>query len=353
MNQLFGDFYKRFNYNFRGDAGIIYIVLIMALLIALAGFMSGGIPKLKQIPSDAQQYEIPDEESVPKNNTSSMQLRAISSKKKKAQKVQNPKNNNNNDDEDTDTPPGQPQPTATPTPEPCSNIAVDFLVDESSSMLEAGKMTQVKRLLQQYVRDLPDNALVAIHSFSEPTDAAKQNLASAAKEEVAFARVGPVRDNIVTAIDNTLNPPSNPPWATYMREGFKLAQSRITSAKQANPDHDFYLVLISDGVPELHECVNETTKGGSCGLVGGDRNYDLSQDPVYTGFGQPNIPSQIKQTGVRIFSIGIFTENDVQVNNDLETLLRSIASSSGNYFEAENTGQLNNIFTTLSQNICN
>jgi hypothetical protein len=350
MKKQFPNILQRlFTTNMRGDGGIIYIVMIMSLLIFLAGTMVGGKPKFKPVASNAVQYETPKDGASSKKKSTAMQMNAATAKEKPVvvTVTPTPPSNNTGTTPTVTSTPGKatttPKPTtssrATPTTTQaaCSNIAVDFLVDESGSMLAGNKMTQVKGVLKEYIRTLPAKSLVAIQSFAEPPQASK--------EEQAFVEVGPNRNNIITKIDSSLNPDQN--WATYMREGFKLAQSKLASKKSG---YKYYLVLISDGVPEVDVCANGNPRNGVCS--GELRNYDLGQDPTYTGLGQPNIPSQIKNSGVTIYSVGIFTDDDQQVNAQLETLLKNIASSPSNYFQADNAGQLTNIFSQLAKDIC-
>jgi hypothetical protein len=329
--------------NLRGDTGVAWIAVIMALLVFMGGYMVGGVPKFKPIPQGAEQYELTNNDKASTTNTSAMQLHEVSAKKK-PHEVPDPDKNKQNNAQDDPNAAGQATPT--PTTAPCSNIAVDFLVDNSASMLNGSKIARVKSLMQEYVRTLPDNALIGIQAFAEPP--------KAATDIVGFTKVGPQRDNIITKIDNALNPPSNA--ATYMREGFKLAQSKLAAAKSQNGSYKFYLVLISDGVPEVDVCENGHPLGGKCTFKSADnpnpRNYDLGEDPTYTQLGQPNIPSAIKQIGVEIFSVGIFDEGDQKVFSQLQTLLTNIASTQGNFYRVDNSGQLSNIFPQLAQNIC-
>jgi len=344
-HRFIANFYSMFTNPMRGDSGVYYIVLIMGLLIFLAATMVGGKPKFKPIASNATQYEAP-KDSRPKKNSSAMQMGAATAKEKPVRITVTPTPPAGDGTKSgVTTVPGQPTASpatsskATPTTPQvaCSNIAVDFLVDESSSMLSGSKMIQVKSVMKEYIRTLPASSLVGIQSFAEPPQAAK--------EEQAFVEVGPNRDNIVTKIDSSLNPGQN--WATYMREGFKLAQSKLATKK---PGYKYYLVLISDGVPEVNICDEGTPKNGVCS--NDSRNYDLGQDPTYTGLGQPNIPAAIKSSGVKIYTVGIFNEADQQVNAQLETLLRSIASSPSSYFQADDASQLTNVFSQLAKDIC-
>lgn len=338
--------------NLRGDGGIPFILMFMVLLTAMSWFMVGGMPKFKPVSQDAEQYEIPKNEKAPKKNNSSMQMRVIAAKKKepkKVRKTQPPQNNNGETPNDqVENPTDGTRPTATPTksttptgtqPDSCSQIAVSFLVDMSSSM-EGAKTTQTRSAIAKFADPLPDPAAFNLITFGEPP--------TEPKERVQFNLNGLIRNQIAAETSKLAPNPADDSAATYMRAGFAESQKRIAAARSRYPNYKFYLIFISDGVPELDVCRASSTVDGNCD---GSRNYDLSQDPTNTKYG-PNIPEEIKRSGVTIYSIGIFTEADQQVNGQLETLLKKIASSSSTYQKLTNPSQMTSVLNQISSNIC-
>lgn len=318
---------KLLSANLKGDGGIPYILMVMVLLTAMAFYMVGGVPKLKKPPSDAERYEVVEEKNPPTKNTNAMQLRALAAQKSERGKAPE-KGGDNKQSQDTIQTPGT-----------CTNVAVGFLLDQSSSM-QGTKQNQLVQAVDEFSRNLPDTAVFAMHTFSEPPNAAV--------ERVGFNRIGLTRNQVASEISR-LNPTSpDGSAATYMRSGFEKMQSAVNAAIPKYQEYKFYLILISDGVPELDECANATVKGGVCKLGEGERNYDLSQDPTYTQLGGPNIPEEIKAKGVTIYSVGIFDARDQTVNPDLETLLQNIASPDG-YIT---TSRLSFDLARISTDIC-
>ena len=232
----------------------------------------------------------------------------------------------------------------TETPDACDKTALIFLVDISTSMIQPpSKLGNFKSALESFVETLPSDALFGLYTFSSPNGQPWPS--------VGIGPLSNVRSQIVPAL-NRISPPGNA--ATHMRDGFAAVQGPLAAA-QANPAYQGYkfnLVFISDGVPENeNECVEEFTIGG-CDEENNGRNYDRRHDPTDISLGQPDIPDQIKASGVNIYSIVIYNTTDAQVFPELRTLMQRISSGSQYYSESAGGGTLNTIYNQIKASAC-
>jgi hypothetical protein len=169
------------------------------------------------------------------------------------------------------------------------------------------KIDLVKEALKDFIAGLKDTTVVGLFTFS-----------SEAKELVGFGEYKDVRSRLDSAVNGL-----QPERATYMKDGLQLVQQKISIARAEEKfkDKQFSLVFISDGVPEINEC------DPSHGPCGGDRNYDITQDPtIKDEETETSLVERIRQSGVTIYSIGIYNDDDLVVTGKLREIINSIAT---------------------------
>lgn len=163
-------------------------------------------------------------------------------------------------------------PTPTPTPRQCQpgdNVAVDLLLDMSTSMKQYQqppgppyKLDQLKDAVLAFSQKLQNNDdVTGIQVFSDYAD--------------EVLPLGPYDINTFIEKVSQLDTIGR----TNMREGFVVAKAAIERVINNYRQHNWALILVSDGVP----------------------NEGYPQDPRMP----PNIPQQIKELGVLVVTIGL------------------------------------------------
>lgn len=340
---------------FKGDGGI-YVIFILATVMAGAFALSGGIlPSLSQNPTAADQVEI-DEESAKQSSTSALQLVDIKIKP-------------------TATPTPTLAPVTTPTVSECFNkAAVAIVVDTSGSMhaTDPGqtktRIGRIKDALKTF-KDLfqPDSALALIE------------FADSAKTLVPFGRFSQANAALNTAITNIVDDSSG---ATNMKAGLEAAITQLNAAKIAYPDYNQYTVFMSDGAPESGDC-KYRQYSGSDGYDNGPYNWYRSGDPKTTGIvppfctlpetgeqptffthlWSPIVPGRvIKNTG-KLFALSMRSEPnpndpdytyDRDIFNKTGSLMQSLASDPDTTFfiSSPTTANLTAAYQKIAANIC-
>lgn len=222
--------------------------------------------------------------------------------------------------------------------------AIDFLIDTSASMEDFGKMDKVKSAMKAFVTDLPGKAVISIDSFS-----------AVVRELVPFGYYKDNKAAVNSAIDNNFKPDG---W-TRTRDGMKLAQEKITDAIGSNkyPGYHYFLVLITDGVPEIPE---ESGTSRKCEVKVADplegpagRCFSEAQDPRVPD----NLGDQIKALGVSIYTIGLTGpagSSDAVLEPSLSAMLTNLASDpkDQHYYKTLNAIDVKSIFDQVSTNMC-
>lgn len=222
-----------------------------------------------------------------------------------------------------------------------SAVAVDFLVDRSGSMNYGTKLQNLQSALKFFADSFPEEGIIGMQTFSADFTPV-----------VSIDYFRNVRSTFTSAV-NAINPFGG----TYTKNAFALAKPLLDSARAKFPDYKFSLIFISDGVPET--LARNTASGACsgttpedqryCGLKPADglcRCFDISQDPS-------SVASEIKNSGVRIFSIGYIHDEDLKFQNDLTTLMTNVASSPTDFYQAPIDNQLTDILSQISQKLCN
>jgi hypothetical protein len=301
--------------------GYFYIVLIMFLAIAIATSLSGGF-----IPVD------PNSAGGPPTLPAYFGTNGINSQKiilPTDLLTPNPKDNLQ---------------LKTFTVDVCGETtAIDILIDTSGSMADDNKINKLKDALKTFTVHFKDSTAVAIQTFS-----------AKAEEKVSW---GLYKDN-KQQVQATINGLNADGWTT-MKDGFSLAEKKILDAKNNNrfPGYSYYLLLISDGVPEIppdqpRTCYFETDDPRTAPAK---RCFAKEQDPRVP----VDIPSNIKQNGVPVYVIGLYSNisSDVRLQAYLVPLLQQISSQplSNFYHEynsSSNSEDLKKIFNNIINSVC-
>ncbi len=285
--------------NSKGQIGVMALLLV-AVIIGSVFLVGGIIPGKSKINPDGGSY-IPITDN-PKDSQNTLQLKTIKFRS-------------------------------------CgSTAAVDFLVDRSGSMQFGTKMTNLKTALNTFGNSFPEDGLISMQSFSDypvlnvPFD--------------YFKNVG----NLFIGSVNSLFPFG----ATHTKDAFVFAKSQLDGARSNFPGRNLTLVFISDGIPETGQA-NASCPGGKgedsryCEenprSPGACRCFDVNQDPT-------PVASEIKKSGVRIFTIGYIHDEDNKFKADLTDLMKRVASSPDDFYQAPISNQLTDILQSISTKIC-
>ncbi len=226
--------------------------------------------------------------------------------------------------------------------------AVDFLVDNSGSMEYGDKMPELKKGIVTFSSNFPDNGIVGLQVYSSPVSRPPVGY----QELVPIDLYKNVKSNFVAAVASM-----SPRGATYSKDAMSFAKQKLEAARAKFPGYKFNLVFISDGIPET-----EATEAALC--PNGVPNSDLCSVSI-SPLGQPDcrcfaqvqdptsVANQIKNSGVRIFTISYVDVQDSKFNDRLQTLMKGVASSIDDYYQAPVESQITLILSQISQKLCN
>ncbi len=219
------------------------------------------------------------------------------------------------------------------------NSAMIFLVDTSGSMKFAGKMDNTKKAVRYFLENLGGKSVVGLYTFSKDV-----------KEEVPINYYKDAKPELEREI-NSMKPDG---W-TRTRDGMAMVKDKIKEQidEKAYPGYKWNLILMTDGVPEImppRSCYVETPDPNTAPI---QRCFAREQDPRVP----TNIASDIKQMGVGIYSVNIYSPSypsDAVLFPYLETLMKEVASppTETHYFNSINGGNLDKILEDIVANIC-
>lgn len=213
----------------------------------------------------------------------------------------------------------------------CSeSVAVGLLVDTSGSMDfgQPRKIDELKKALISFSEKLTDNSVIGLYQYS--VDPA--SVVAFQTYELAKGRF----EGDVTGLE--------PQSATYTRRAFEYIKPRLLAAQQTYPDHEFALIFFSDGIPESFERVCEPYR---CTPQSSERCFDSTQDPTVP----TDIAQEIKDAGIRIYSITLLDTTDYCYNNELANMMKKIASPDS-YRETSNQEDLTKIYNEITFSFC-
>lgn len=199
----------------------------------------------------------------------------------------------------------------------CAGVtAVTMMLDVTGSMdMPSTKINNLKTAVLAFTGAMSDESVIGIESFSS-------YIGTRTLVPVSFYK--DVKDIIPPSINGII-----PNGGTNTIEGLQRARDTLIQAKAVFPDRQFFLIFVSDGLPNI------------------PGNIDLGPlaDPRLQN---PNPIDEIKNLGVTIYSIGIFGFGETRGL----TLMRDIASSPDTFFNAPDGSQLENVYKSISQKIC-
>lgn len=277
------------------SSGFKIVLLLIFLIFGGAALLSNGIfPTATKTPSNET-----DVENIPINPTSSgsnqsLQLKPIQFQQKQC---------------------GQ-------------TLAIDFLIDRSGSM-QGDKIQKLKKGVLSFTQNFTDNNVIGAQDFSSP-DSPKGTVET-------LIPVSYYKD-VKSKIPSMVNSLQASGW-TYTRDAFSFTQQRLAEATTKYPGYKFALIFVSDGVPETAQCPRLNQLMGTC---------KSEQNPTNS----PSIPDSIKAKGIRIFSIAYLDQNDTRWNNQLETLMKNIASSPSDFYIAPSSNQIDSILSQITTKLC-
>ncbi len=287
---------------FRGSATISLIIIIIIIGAAL---LSGGIfPKEPQLTSPPQEA-IPDITAPSPGGKKSLQLETIKFKA-------------------------------------CAELAaVDFLVDNSGSMRFVNKMPELKKGMSTFSNNFPDSGVVGIQIYSDPDTYPPLGY----RELLPVSKFGDIKNKFNSIVNSMIAS-----GGTHSRDAMAFAKERLEKAKEKFGGYKFNLIFISDGIPETL-ATNTACPGGptgnlcTFGSTGGCRCFAEEQNPT-------SVANEIKGLGVRIFTIAYVDTQDAKFNDRLQELMRNVASTPSDYYQAPVESQLTGILSQISEKLC-
>lgn len=277
--------------NARGSTAISLIVLV--LIIGSVFFAGGIFPKTpSKSPVEVPLRQgVPDLTSLDPNNKNSLQLKTLKFKE-------------------------------------CATIAaVNFLVDNSGSM-QGSKLSDLKNGMKAFVASFPEAGIIGLQAFNEPGQISSEGY----KELISISKYADVKTNLNNAIEGM-----RASGFTYSKSAMSFSKQKLEEAKAKFPEYKFNFIFISDGIPET---------SASSRACGGRRCLAQEQNPE-------SVATEIKNQGIRIFTIAYLDEDDARLNDELQALMKNVASSPGDYFLAPVSNQIDGILAQIGQKLCN
>jgi hypothetical protein len=207
-------------------------------------------------------------------------------------------------------------------------IALDFLIDSSGSMGTSDKMVQLQNGLREMVSEYPDSGVIGMQMFNAPDFTPPNGI----NELVPMSLYSSNKIQVQTAINGLI-----PNGFTYTKTAFEFVQPKLLAAKSIFSQYKINLVFLSDGVPET------AVSDAACGNQ--TRCFATEQDPT-------SVATQIKQNGIRIFTIAYVDQSDASLNTQLQNLMKNVASSPNDYFILPDSSQIASILKQISTKIC-
>lgn len=222
----------------------------------------------------------------------------------------------------------------------CSSIVtMDLLLDNSGSMkyLTPSGATKISRLMQAVstlTNKMSDESIIGIQTFRSIGDSDPQPVLT---EPVPISFYKDVKGVLPGAIAGM---PADGGTPTY--DALTYTYQKLQEALPKFPDRKFNLIMISDGAP---------CPGIGCNGPRAIQGKD--QDPrLYS----PNPADQIKDLGVNVYTVGIYSGGVFGQQDPSEPKLREllidIASSPDNYYEAKTGDDVTSLLTQISNKIC-
>ncbi len=226
-----------------------------------------------------------------------------------------------------------PIPTNRPTPTPTSppqckgqSIVLDLLIDESGTMQNASRISEVKIAIKKLASYLRPDDVIGIQSFSSPRSYGGGSDGS--REILSLNTYANNKASLSSKVD-TMGTTGD----THILDGFKRAKNVINAGLSSFAGKKWIFIVMSDGVPNDQN-------------VPGD-GPDQSQDP--RPFNQ-----QINGLVSRVISVwmhpGEFSGNQASYG---QGLMSSLVSGPGvNYYPAQSAGDIAAVWDQLDRSVC-
>jgi hypothetical protein len=242
-----------------------------------------------------------------------------------------------------------------------STVAIEFLVDNSGSMDFATpygtKMSNLKNALTEFANAYPASGILGLTKFSGPNQGVANTNPPVPPlpptELVPMSTFSTVKSQFINQIANM-----QALGETDTKEAFNYVLPIMSKAKIAYPQQKLALVMISDGIPETGQNnLLKSQNSNVCPFVNtplceqnpqgpGCRCFDNSQDPT-------SVATQIKNMGVRIFTIIYVAEEDQKFRQPLTDLMKNVASSPNDFYEAPvESSQFTSILQQITTKFC-
>lgn len=282
-------------------SGFGIVVIFLLVIVGASTLLTGGIfPKLtNSVPPNQGQANIPITPNPEESNRGSdnLQIKTFGFK--------------------TSSP--------SPIPQNCAQtLAVDFLIDSSGSMSFGNKMSQLQEGLKSFTNQYPDTGLIAMQKFNDPHILPP----TGATELVPFSAYKDVKSQVQASINKLV-----PGGSTYSKNAFEFTKPKLIAARSAYPAYKIVLIFISDGVPETFS------------PPPGPGRFNPAQDPT-------TVAQEIKNSGIRIFTLAYLDQKDKIDNNKLTELMTNVASSPSDFYIAPSSNQVATILTQIATKLC-
>jgi uncharacterized protein YegL len=306
---------------FRGRGGI-YVILILALIITGAVVMTGGVsPTISRDVTPNQVGQV-DSKSIGKSAEKSLQLNALKFTQT--------------------TPTPTPNP-ATPTPVACLNkVAINLVLDVSTSMNSDGKIVQLNEAMKSFVGQLQPETVVAATEF-----AGLASFSNGTKILLSPTRFNTTtnKDIITNALTHLRVQTDSANDGTYMRNAFATALKNVSATRNAyaSQGYKFVTILFTDGVPETqytdHNCEVEFQNPYLC--------FARAQDP------RTDLTGNMKKASDKVYAVGIYSgARELQAYTQAKTLLADIASSPSYATNSKSPSALTSLFDSIINSVC-
>jgi hypothetical protein len=167
------------------------------------------------------------------------------------------------------------------------------------------------------------------------------------QNKVPFGIFKDNKDQFFNAVEDMI-----PQTATHSKDAFLVAQKNINEAMKDRPNYKFSLIFISDGIPET-DATNKLCPGGQNSQYCAPHPFDATACRCYATSQDPTeIARQIKNSGVRIFTIAFVDASESKFDTDLQKLMIDVASAPNDYYRAPVESQLTDIINQISSRIC-
>jgi len=212
-----------------------------------------------------------------------------------------------------------------------STTTVDFLVDRSGSMA-GNKLKQLQQGILSFVNKLSDQSVFGLQTFADPPNTEWRN-------DINPGLFSDVKGKITDIVCSL-----NANGGTYTKDAFTQTKDVLVQTQKNYSGRKLALIFVSDGVPETNEsdslpCTGRLCRANTCEC------FAPEQDPT-------SVADEIKAMGIKIYTIAYVDQNDANVNDKLQALMKGVASTPDDYYMAPKETDVVAILNKISNEIC-